>query len=95
VYVITDPKGRVVHVGRTLRGRRGLYQRLRNHLQGQSSFVLLYLGGKGTKLRKGFSYQYLKVSDNRQRALVESLAVGRLCPLHIGIGTSKKLTQPT
>ena len=38
VYIIYDPKGRVVHVGRTVRGRRGLHQRINNHLHGRSSW---------------------------------------------------------
>jgi hypothetical protein len=39
VYLIFDPKGRVAHVGRSVRGRNGLRQRLNNHLQGRSFFI--------------------------------------------------------
>jgi hypothetical protein len=39
VYIIYSPKGRVAHVGRTVRGKKGLHQRLNNHLHGTSSFV--------------------------------------------------------
>ena len=90
VYIITDSKGKVVHVGRTIRGRRGLYQRLRNHIQGQSSFVLSYLNGDGETLRDGYGFQYLEVNDDKQRAFLEALAIGRLCPSHIGIGVNTK-----
>jgi len=37
VYVIRNATGCVKHVGRSVRGKNGLAQRLRNHLQGQSS----------------------------------------------------------
>jgi hypothetical protein len=43
VYVIRDPKGRVVHVGRSVWGKGGLFQRLHNHLHAHSSFVHVYL----------------------------------------------------
>ncbi len=75
VYVIR--KGEIVlHVGRTLRGRDGLYQRLKNHLHGSSSFTDKYLKGNGATLRKGHTYQFLVVEDARLRALVEAYATG-------------------
>lgn len=86
VYVIRDSAKRVVHVGRTLRGRRGLSQRLHNHLRGQSSFVRIYLGGKSKELGTGYTFQYLKVQDDRQRALLEYHATARYCPKHLGLG---------
>ena len=86
VYVIYDPKGRVAHVGRCVRGRNGLHQRLRNHLHGSSSFTNEYLKGDGSKLRHGYQYKYLVIVDPRERALVEALAIGTLCPLHLGLG---------
>ena len=71
VYVIR--KGDIVlHVGRTLRGKDGLYQRLKNHLHGSSSFTDKYLKGNGAALRKGHTYQFLVVEDARLRALVEA-----------------------
>jgi len=78
--------GAVLHVGRTLRGKKGLHQRLRNHLYGISSFAEKFLNGDGALLRKGCTYQYLVVKDARMRALLEAFAVGRLCPRHIGLG---------
>jgi hypothetical protein len=88
VYVIYDPKGRVAHVGRTVRGKRGLYQRLNNHLQGASSFVIKALDGKGSALRRGYKYRCLAVENNRLRAFLEAFAIGQLCPDHIGDGAA-------
>src|SRR5258708_27539141 len=51
VYVILSQRSRPVHVGRTLRGKRGLAQRLNNHLHGQSSFTVHCLKCDGSKLR--------------------------------------------
>jgi hypothetical protein len=86
VYVIYDPKGRVAHVGRTVRGKRGLYQRINNHLQGASSFVIQSLEGKGSVLRQGYKYRYIAIENNRLRAFLEAFAIGHLCPDHIGDG---------
>ena len=86
IYIIYDPNGRVAHVGRSVRGRNGLNQRLRNHLQGNSSFTNEYLKGNGDKLRQGYKYKYLVIPDPRERALLEALATGALCPLHLGLG---------
>jgi len=87
VYVIRKG-GIVLHVGRTLRGKGGLHQRLKNHLQGNSSFTNDYLHGKGATLRKGHTYQSLVVKYPRLRALLEAYATGKLCPKHIGLGVS-------
>jgi hypothetical protein len=86
VYVISDPEGDILHVGRTHRGQRGLRQRLDNHLRAQSSFVLKHLRGRGERLREGYTYQYLEVSDPRERALLEHFATAWLCPKHLGTG---------
>lgn len=87
VYVIRDSAQRVVHVGRTLRGCAGLRQRLNDHLQGRSSFVRNYLIDR-TLLRNGYTFQYLPVQDNRQRALLENLTTAWHCPAHLGLGTA-------
>ncbi len=86
VYIVR--KGQtVLHVGRTLRGRDGIRQRLKNHLHGSSSFTYEYLKGNGATLRKnGYTYQYLTLENPRKRALLEAYAVGTLCPNHIGLG---------
>ena len=86
IYIIRDHAGEVWHVGRTVRGKDGLRQRLRNHLQGQSSFIRAALRGDGSKLRDAFTYQFLEVPDDRTRALLECLAAGSHCPRHIGLG---------
>lgn len=86
VYIIYNPKGRVAHVGRTVRGKNGLRQRLNNHLQGASSFVIHALKGKGVKLRAGYKFRYIKVENDRLRALLEAYAIGQLCPDHLGHG---------
>lgn len=86
VYIIRKEET-VLHVGRTLRSRNGIHQRLKNHLHGSSSFTNKYLKGKGATLRKdGYTYQYLVLEDPRKRALLEAYAVGTLCPKHIGLG---------
>lgn len=86
VYLIMSPRGKVLHVGRTVRGRNGLRQRLNDHLQGQSSFTARYFDRKGAKLRRSHSFSYVEVPDSRARALLEAYAVGHLCPAHIGTG---------
>jgi len=86
VYIICKEKT-VLHVGRTLRGRNGIHQRLKNHLHGSSSFTKKYLKGKGEILREdGYTYKYLVLKNPRKRALLEAYAVGILCPEHLGLG---------
>ena len=86
VYLIFSPGGRVYHVGRTTRGKRGLAQRLADHMAGRSSFTIKVFGGEGSRLRRRWSFSYLEVADGRDRALLEALAIGTLCPVHIGVG---------
>ena len=86
VYVIYQGED-ALHVGRTVRGEQGLRQRLKNHLRGKSSFARAYLSGDGSKLRDhGYFLQLLEVPDARKRTLLEALAIGKLCPRHIGLG---------
>ena len=86
VYVIYDPRGKVVHVGRTPRAAGGIAQRLRNHMNASSSFTKKYLKGGGSRLRGKFKFRCIVVRNRRQRALLEAYAIGRLCPAHIGLG---------
>ena len=86
VYVIYSPRGRVVHVGRTPKAKRGIAQRLSNHMAAASSFAEKYLEGQGHKLRGRYKYRCLVVNDRRVRALLEAYAIGHLCPAHIGLG---------
>jgi excinuclease UvrABC nuclease subunit len=92
VYVIYSPHGKVLHVGSTPRAKNGIAQRLRNHMATQSSFTVKYLCKDGSRLRKGYEFRYLVVTSQRRRALLEALAIARLCPAHIGLGRSA-LTQ--
>jgi len=86
VYIIRKEEV-VLHVGRTLRGKDGLHQRLKDHLYGSSSFTKKYLKSKRAILREGeYTYQFLELEDPRKRALLEAYAVGVLCPAHIGLG---------
>ena len=86
VYVIYDTNSTVVHVGSTPRAKNGIKQRLTNHLNGSSSFKYHYLNGNGGLLRNGFSFRFLIIDNPRERALLESYAIGKLCPKHIGSG---------
>ena len=90
VYIIYNSKDEVVHVGRSVRGKNGLHQRLIDHLQASSSFANNYLEGDGSKLRNGYKFKYLVIHEDRKRALVEALATGTLCPLYIGLGKTKQ-----
>ncbi len=84
VYIIYNPAGVVSHVGNTPRGREGICQRLNNHLQGSSSFSKKFLAQNHISLRNGHSFRYLIVDSARDRVLLEALAIGGLCPEHIG-----------
>jgi hypothetical protein len=88
VYIIKDSSENVLHVGRTLRAQGGIRQRLHDHLYGRSSFVYHYtpLRRNGAKLRNGYKYQYITVTNDRRRALLEAYATAHLCPAHIGLG---------
>ncbi len=85
VYLILDAEDRAVHVGRTPRARNGLHQRLGAHLAGRSSFVRDHLQQDGSRLRCGYTFQYVTVEDPRKRALLEAFAVAWLCPEHLGL----------
>jgi len=87
VYIIVHNRRGVVHVGRTTRGRNGLYQRLKNHLQARSSFVILFARPQRLDLRAHCKFRYLAVGNARARAFLEALATGELCPAHIGDGS--------
>jgi hypothetical protein len=93
VYVIRDSAQIVVHVGRSISGVEGLYQRLKDHLNGNSSFARNYLDGKGSQLRNAYTFQYLEVQDERQRALLEHFATAWHCPKHLGLGSRKEKNE--
>jgi hypothetical protein len=54
-----------------------------------SSFARAHFHGAGSDLRKGYTFQYLDVEDDRARALLESCAIWWLCPQHLGLGAGK------
>lgn len=89
VYAIFSRRGRCQHVGRTNIAKNGLQQRIRNHFDGRSSFVILHLKRNQRKLLNGYSYAWVPVRSGRMRALAEHLAVGTLCPVHLGTHDGK------
>lgn len=89
VYVIWSPRGNPLHVGRTLRGKAGLRQRLKNHLHAQSSFTNDYLKRRGSLLRRGYTFQVLEIPNDRMRLLVEYAATVKLAPRHLGLGLAR------
>jgi hypothetical protein len=86
VYIIYSPSNDVLHVGRTNRAKKGLNQRLQNHVNNGSSFSKKYLNYQGYHLREGYYFKFIEIDDGRKRALLEALAIGKLCPAHIGTG---------
>jgi hypothetical protein len=72
----------------TPRAKGGIAQRLRGHMAGNSSFTQTYLkekrGRDGNWLRGRCTFRSLVVTSRRKRALLEALAIGILCPAHIG-----------
>jgi excinuclease UvrABC nuclease subunit len=92
VYLIRDENGVVLHVGRTVSGQKGLAQRLENHRSGKSSFVKIHLKGERDLLKNNFTFQYIEVEDDRERALLENHAIAWYCPVHLGLGRKTDLT---
>jgi hypothetical protein len=86
VYIIYNPNNEVLHVGNTPSGRKGLNQRLYNHISCTGVFYEKYLKPYNIKMRGTYKFKYLEVNDIRQRALLEAYAAGKLCPLHFGTG---------
>lgn len=93
VYVIRDPAKSVVYVGRTTRAKNGLHQRLRNHMAGKSALVRIHLNGDASRLRQGFSYQFVEVENDRERALLEHLATAWHCPAVLGLSGSAAMAE--
>jgi hypothetical protein len=86
IYVIHSPRGKIMHVGATPRAKRGIRQRLFDHLQGRSAFTKRCFNHRGYRLRGGYKFRYLVVKNARDRALLEPYAFGCLCPAFIGFG---------
>lgn len=86
VYIIFSNKGDVLHVGKTNGGKYGINQRLLNHIRNQSSFSNLYMKKNQIILRNWGKFKFIQVESARDRALLEALTAGLLCPAHIGTG---------
>lgn len=89
VYIIFNFNDEILHIGRTYRGSKGLKQRLKDHLYGSSSFMQNFTEVNTEKLRKTCKFKYIEVENLRERAFLESLAVGSLCPKYIGSNEKK------
>ena len=87
VYVIVGPEGEPVYVGRSVRHQHGLFARWNRHNKGRSSFMRILYNRDRSKL-DGHQARWLLVEDNRLRCLLEYLAIGILCPKHVGLGTA-------
>jgi hypothetical protein len=93
VYIIYAQDGDVLHVGSTPWANNGIAQRLRDHMFGRSSFTIKNFDSDGSRLRGSHQYRYLVVDDGRTRALLEALAIGLLCPYHIGHGHTAEISN--
>ena len=89
VYIVFNPKNEVLHVGNTPSGRKGLNQRLYNHISSTGVFYEKYLKRYKIKMRGTHKFKCLEVKDIRHRALLEAYAAGNLCPAHFGTGEKK------
>ena len=91
VYVIYQAED-VLHVGRTIRGEKGLRQRLGNHLRGKSSFARVYLSRDGNKLRdKSFLFNFWKYQTPGNECFSKPLLLGNFVP---GTLASGLLNEP-
>ncbi|WP_191861069.1 GIY-YIG nuclease family protein [Hanstruepera ponticola] len=89
VYIVYDNKSQPLHVGKTNGAKNGLNDRLQNHVWNQSSFSKLYMQKNKIVLRDWGKFQFIVLEDDRERALLEALTAGLLCPAHIGTGVKK------
>lgn len=89
VYIIYSPSDEVLHVGNTPSGKEGLNQRLYNHISCTGIFYKEYLEPRNINLRGEYKYRFIEVENSRERALLEALTQGLLCPAHFGTGEKK------
>ena len=90
VYIIYDPDDIVLHVGNTPSGIKGLNQRLYNHITKNGVLYKKHLNPNNIEMRGTHKFRCLEVKDPRHRALLESYAIGSLCPVHFGTGEKNK-----
>ena len=93
VYIIFSPENEVLHVGNTPSGKEGLNQRLYNHISCTGIFYRAYLKPNGIKMRGTHTFKFIEVALPRERALLEALTAGLLCPKHFGTGEKKLKPQ--
>jgi len=89
VYIIYTPEDLVVHVGSTPSGKKGLNQRLYNHISCTGMLYHNYLKVLNIEMRGTHKFKFLIVSDPRKRALLESFTAGILCPIYFGTSQKK------
>lgn len=89
VYIIYNPQNEVLHVGNTPSGRKGLNQRLYNHISCTGIFYEKYLKPNKINMRGTYKFKCLEVIEIRHRALLEAYAAGNLCPAYFGTGAKK------
>ena len=82
VYIIYSPNDEVLHVGISI----NLNKRLNEHRNIKSSFSRNYLKPKSIDLSKSYMFKYIEVENSKERAFLEALSIGLLCPKYIGIG---------
>jgi hypothetical protein len=80
VYIIYSPHGKVMHVGSTPRAKRGIAQRLRDHLAGRSSFTAKMFNQNGSQLRNGYQFCCLGVKKRSPPRSLRSTRHRRTLP---------------
>lgn len=83
VYIIYNNKKEVLYIGRTPKAKGGLKQRIKNHLNGASSFSINFAQKNNLDLKKIGKFRYIPIEDYSERAYTEALATGKLCPQYI------------
>ena len=88
VYVISDPKDKhILYVGRTIRGKGKLWQRLYNHLHRSDSLKTFGLRGKaGRKKIKKYFVRFIGIGNRTDkhtgRRNLEFFAISVISPKH-------------
>lgn len=83
VYVIYNPVGAPLYVGKTKQLRR----RLARHMRGRTRLLKRYMSDSPADLlRTDHTFVHVLIPCDRLRTLVEFYAAGCLCPKHFGTG---------
>lgn len=86
VYILYSVIGVVLHVGRSIRAKGGVNQRLNDHLKGKGSFTREYAYLSKIELREEVPFRFKEVHDDPKRALVEAFTCRSLCRVHLATG---------